>query len=516
MGKTSMPLLIKKFQSFNPAWLAFCASLLLSITALSFEVTIGTDAATYLDAARIFHEQGARAAFAYFDWAWFSVLIGWLHGLTGWSLEFIAYFFCVLLLAGACALMVDMIVRRVPGSAGWALLVVLAIPALNSQRGEIMREPGFWFFSFLALWLALHWQEKRGGWAWVLGMNAAVVLAVLFRLEAVILLPALMLWQALHLKSPAGWQRLCQISLLPIAGALLGFISIVTLAPVLLPRIGYYWSALNPHSLLAGFFAYSQQFAEHTLEQFSDRGAGRLAARDSSQILFAGLLFVLIWKFVKLLGVFGIPFLFRQGWAPLHRYWVQFQPLALTFGLYFLAMVLAFLKRLTVYGRYLSLLDLLLVPLLVMALMALAKRFPRAIKLLVAAGLVSLVANVVSTSGAAKKTHYIEAGRWLAEQTEHAQARHYFDDGRIAWYAGWGYQPTNRQMSREDAMSDARIGSFRYYVVEARPDAPWLLDWLARHEPWRVLAQFANRKGATIVVLGTCADTPDAPVCRQP
>jgi len=511
-----MPPLIKKYQSLNPAWLAFFASLLLSITALSFEVTIGTDAATYLDAARIFHQQGAHAALAYFDWAWFPILIGWVHGLTGFALEVIGYFFCALLLAGTCALLVDMIVRRVPGSASWALLAVLTIPALNGQRGEIMREPGFWFFSFLTLWLALCWQEKRGGWGLALAMHLAVLLAMLFRLEAVILIPALILWQVLQAKSPGAWRCLVQVALLPMVVALAGLIAVFTLDSLLLPRISYYWSALNPHTLFAEFFSYSQQFGDRLLEQFPDRGTGRIAARDSSKILFAGLFFVLVWKFVKLLGIFAIPFLFRQGWIPLRRYWLQFQPLALTFGLYFLAMVIFFVKRLMVYGRYASLLDLLLVPLLVMALMTLAERFPRAIKLLVAAGLVMLVANVVSTSTAAKKTHYIEAGHWLAQRSEHAQARHYFDDGRIAWYAGWGYQPTNRQMAREDAMSDARIGQFRYYVIESRPDAPWLMDWLMRHSEWRILAQFANAKRATIVILGTCADTPGAQVCRQP
>jgi len=508
--------LIKKIKSSNPAWLAFFASLLLSITALSFEVTIGTDAATYLDAARIFHQQGARAAFNYYDWAWFPILIGWVHGLTGFALETIGYFFCALLLAGACALLVDMIARRVPGSAGWALLVVLAIPALNSQRGEIMREPGFWFFSFLAFSLALCWQEKRGGWGLAFGMLVAVLLAMLFRLEAVILIPALMLWQMLQLKSPGGWWRLMQVSLPSIMVALTGLIALFALDSLPLQRVTYYWSALNPQALFAEFFSYSQQFGERLLEQFSDRGAGRIAARDSGKILFAGLLFVLVWKFVKLLGVFGIPFLFRQGWAPLRRYWLQFQPLVLAFGLYFLVMVVFFVKRLLVYGRYVSLLDLLVVPLIVMALMALAERFPRAIRLLVAAGVVTLLANVVSTSTSAKKTHYIEAGHWLAQQAGHAQTRHYFDDGRIAWYAGWGYQPTNRQMAREDAMNDAKVGTFRYYVIEARADEPWLIDWLARHSEWRVLAQFANGRRATIVILGTCAETPTAQICLQP
>jgi len=513
-----MPPVIQKIsqaiQSQNPARLAFFASLLLSAVALSFEVTIGTDAATYLDAARIYHEQGARAAFAYYDWSWFSILIGWVHGWSGVALESIGYVFCTLMMAGCCALWVDLVARRVPGSAGWALLVVLALPALNSLRGEIMREPGFWLGCTAAFWLALRWSDARGGWWLALGAQAAVLLAALFRLEAVVLMPALVLWQLLQVRQPGGARRLVQMALLPVGAALLGGVALLTLDAAPLARVHYYLNTGSSRAFFAEFMAYTQQFADINLEFFSDRGTGRIAARESGKILFAGLMFVQVWKFVKLLGPFGVPFLFRQGWSPLRRYWEQFQPLALAFGLYFLALTVFFLKRTFVYGRYISLLDVLVIPLLVMALMALTERFPRAIKLLVVAGLVAMVANVVSTSSAAKKTHYIEAGQWLAQQTQHAHAQHYFDDGRIAWYAGWGYQPTNRQMSREDAMRDERVGSYRYYVIEARPDEPWLTAWQARHPDWRVLAQFANRKGATIVVLGTCAATPAAPVCQ--
>jgi len=501
-----MPLFIKKISSLNPAWLAFFASLLLSITALSFEITIGTDAATYLDAARIFHAQDARAAWAYFNWPWFSILIGWLHGVSGFTLHGIGYFLCVLLLAGTCALIVDMVVRRIPGSAGWALLVVLSIPVLNIQRGEIMREPGFWFFSMLTFWLALRWQEQRGGWGQALLMQISILLAALFRLEAIVLMPALILWQALHIKQPGGWRRLWQISLLPTLVALVGVISVLALDPVFLSRVNDYLSAIAPRTLFTEFFAYSQQFAADMPTKFS--------AGDSGKMLFAGFMFVQLWKFVKLLGPFFVPFLFRDGWTVLRDYWLRFQPLALSFGLYYLVLIVFFLKQLFVYGRYVGFLNVLAIPLIVMAAMAIAKRLPRAVKVLAAVCVVIMIANVVSLS--AKKTHYIAAGNWLAQQVEYAQAAHYFDDGRIAWYAGWGYQPTNKSLSREEAMSDARVGSFRFYAIEARADEPWLRDWLARHPAWQILAQFSNAKHATIVILGTCTDTPTLSVCQQP
>jgi len=168
--------------------------------------------------------------------------------------------------------------------------------------------------------------------------------------------------------------------------------------------------------------------------------------------------------------------------------------------------------QLFINNRYSALLHWMAVPLAVLAMMGFARRFPRAVKALIALAVVMMLANVISLS--AKKTHYVAAGNWLAQHAKR-NTDVYFDDYRIAWYAGWGYTKLGVG-SREEALHGAHAATLRYLGLEAKPDEPWLLDWLARYPERRVLAQFANRKGATVVIIGSCADAPSAPLCQTP
>src|SRR5690606_22422417 len=193
-GKQQMQVIFTRLSRLSPVWLTFLASLALSLVAILGVAPVGKDAAFYLDIARQVSEQGAGAAQDRFNWPWFVLLLAGSHKYLGLPLEWAAYLWCVFFLAGTCALLVDVVRRRAPQAVWWAVLVVLAMPAFNEFRNDILREFGFWFFSALALWLALNWAE-RGGWWRALVIFPAILGAVLFRLEAVLLLPALALWQ---------------------------------------------------------------------------------------------------------------------------------------------------------------------------------------------------------------------------------------------------------------------------------------------------------------------------------
>jgi len=167
-----MRALIARFQTVNPVWLTFVASLVLSAIAVQFEVTIAKDTALYFDVARTFNEDGLRAAFARFNWPWMSVLFGVTQTLTGLPWEVIGRLWTALFMATGCALMVSLIARRAPQTAWWAVLVVLAMPAFNGFRGDILREHGSWCFSVLAMWLAFEW-DRHGGWVRALSDTTA-------------------------------------------------------------------------------------------------------------------------------------------------------------------------------------------------------------------------------------------------------------------------------------------------------------------------------------------------------
>jgi len=492
-----MFLLINRIKTTNPALLAFVASLLLSLIAFQFEVTVGKDAALYLDIAKLFNEEGLRSLFSRHNWPWFSLLLAISHNLTGLSLETLGYLWTALFMALCCALWVDMLVRRVPGSAGWALLVVLAMPAFNQFRGDIIREQGFWCFSTMALWLALRWEE-RGGWKLALLAQLSILLAALFRLEAVILMPALVLWRMIQLRSQNGLLRLVQITWLPVLTTIGGLLALLTIDKQFLSRLINYLYTINPVHLLAQFNRISEQIAG-LLEKYS--------ADDSGKILFFGFLAALIWGFIRLLGPFIVPLLLPSGVKSIRPYWQRFQPVALAFIFYFVVLMIYFIYHLFINGRYTSFLNMLALPLALLALMAAAERFPRAIKALGLVCIGVMLANVISLSP--KKTHYIEAANWLKEQALPADERttFYFEDGRIAYHAGWGYPGSDWQPTEIMLKNNAK--HFRYWVFEAKADVPWLLTWFKQNPDYKILAQFTNGK-KTVLIIGDCGENPVA------
>lgn len=466
-----------------PVWLAFFGSLLLSLIAVMGTATVGRDAALYIDVAQQVTEQGPDVAWAAFDWPWFSLLLAATHSILRLPLELSAYLWCGLFFAGTSALMVDCVRQRSPDITRWACLVMLAMPAVNAFRNDIIRECGFWFFCTLALWLALRWHA-RGGWLRAAFIHMAIVAAALFRLEALLLIPALALWQLPGLWSSSRRLSFFQFSLLPVVGLL-----VVSVTGVLLSaRVVLYLDMIEPHGVFASFQMLCDQFANSLINKYSQDEAGR--------IIFFGILATMTITFVKLMGPFAVPFILRRNWGVLGIYWRDYRPFAWAALLYLVVLVLFFIKQQFMNARYMSFLNLLFVPVLAMALAAFAREFPRLGKGLVVLALLVMLSNVISTG--AGKTHYIEAGRWMSAHVE-SDAPTYFTDGRISYYAGRGYvMPV---LTQEEAISPAHAGDYRYFVIEAKGDEPWLNEWLAAHK-LRILEHFANRKGATVVVIG--------------
>lgn len=466
-----------------PVWLAFFGSLLLSLIAVMGTATVGRDAALYIDVAQQVTEQGPDVAWAAFDWPWFSLLLAATHSILRLPLELSAYLWCGLFFAGTSALMVDCVRQRSPDITRWACLVMLAMPAVNAFRNDIIRECGFWFFCTLALWLALRWHA-RGGWLRAAFIHMAIVAAALFRLEALLLIPALALWQLPGLWSSSRRLSFFQFSLLPVLGLL-----VVSVTGVLLSaRVVLYLDMIEPRGVFASFQMLCDQFANSLINKYSQDEAGR--------IIFFGILATMTITFVKLMGPFAVPFILRRNWGVLGIYWRDYRPFAWAALLYLVVLVLFFIKQQFMNARYMSFLNLLFVPVLAMGLAAFAREFPRLGKGLVVLALLVMLSNVISTG--AGKTHYIEAGRWMSAHVE-SDAPTYFTDGRISYYAGRGYvMPV---LTQEEAISPAHAGDYRYFVIEAKGDEPWLNEWLAAHK-LRILEHFANRKGATVVVIG--------------
>lgn len=471
----------------SPVFVAFLGSLLLSLVAVLGVVTVGKDAAFYLDIARQASEQGAGVALGRFDWPWFVLLLAGTHKFLGLPLELVAYLWCGFFMAGTCALLVDVVRERAPQAVWWAVLVVLAMPAFNEFRADILREFGFWFFSVLSLWLALRWQISRS-WAKAVGLLLSILAAALFRLEAVLLLPALALWQLPALRLPAQRVGALQLYflLIGLAGlSVLGLLAAVQLFDFPASRMIYYAGLLSPQQLLESFNALAEQFGNSMTYKYSRDEAG--------QIVFFGLLAALLIKFFQLLGPFFLVLLDRFSWARLSGVVLRFSLFGWAALLYFFVLLLFFIQQQFVNARYLSFLNLLVVPFVALLMVACAERWPRVKHAFVVIALLVMVANVVSLG--AKKTHYVDAGRWLSDHVP-LQARIYYDDGRIAYYAGRGYPFSPPLQSVLNAPEQ-----FDYLLIEADGDEAWLVEWLGQHD-LQVLERFANRKNDTVLVVG--------------
>ncbi|WP_295485053.1 hypothetical protein [Accumulibacter sp.] len=470
-----------------PVTLAFVASLLLSLVAVGDEITVGRDATLYLHAAQQALALGPGAAFQVYAWPWFSLLLAATHWLLGLPLEVAAYLWCALFMAGSCALLVALTQRALPASGYWACLVVLSVPAFNQFRDDIIREFGFWFFSILALWLALRWLE-RGGWLRAGLLQLAIVLAALFRLEAVIVFAAVGLCLLGELRTRDGWLRLLQINALPLAALVMAAAVLLAGDGLSQPRVAYTLSLLDPHRLWERFDLMATRFAAAALEKYS--------WDDARQIVFLGLSGTVLLKFVTLSGPFALPLLYRGSWPLLADFWRWLKPLACCWLLYFCVLLVFFVQERFVNSRYVSFLHWLAVPLLTMATVLFVQRFPRFTKLFVVLVMAVMVHNVLPSG--AKKTHFREASAWVAEHTQPSDAI-FYDDSRIAYYAGRGFPMTG--LTREQAMLPEQAQRFRYFVMQAKPDDPDVQRWLSEQHK-RVLRQFANRKGQTVLIIG--------------
>lgn len=158
-------------------------------------------------------------------------------------------------MAGTCALLVDCVQQRLPTAGYWAVLVVLAMPSFNTFRSDIIRELGFWFFSTLALWLALAWWT-HGGWLRALAIQLAVIAAALFRLEAIMLSGALTFWLLPGLGCRAGWLRLLQLNALPLLCGILALGVLAGMSGASQGRVGHYLMLLDPRQIVGLFTSF--------------------------------------------------------------------------------------------------------------------------------------------------------------------------------------------------------------------------------------------------------------------
>lgn len=428
-------------QRIGAVRMTFVVSLLLSWVATQSKL-INRDGIYYLDTARTILEEGIGAAMRVGEWNFFPLLVAALAATTPLNVGDAAYFLNALLLAGTCALLVAWIRHREPAAAWVAVLVVLAMPAYNQYRSDILREYGFWFFSIASFWLAMRWHETSR-WRDALASQLALVIAMLFRLEAAVFFLALALWQLGAAPRGVRLWRASTICAAPIFFTFIAAVLVGTSLVELPARYSYYLQAANPLQKLALFQGASERFFEHVL-------VIKYSREEAAYVLFFGLLSIIPVKFINLLGFLAVPLAYLLYKQPSRAMLARWQPLPWAFLVYALMLAAFVTHQFFLSARYVSMLNLLVVPVATAGFTLLAARFPRWKILMFALAGTMLVANVVSLSP--RQTHIVAAGRWLAEQTEETP-RVCLDSARIAYYAGW-HGSTVTKETNLDAMLD--------------------------------------------------------------
>ena len=466
---------------FTPTRTAFLASLVLSLIAIATSPSVNRDGMLYADTARAFLADGISGANAIFNWPFLPILMAFIAKTTGLGLDNSGYLLNALFFAGACSLLVACSQRIYPEAAWPICLALLSLPGPNHYRDEILREYGCWFFSLLAIWLAMLWSELPR-WRTVIAAQAALAIAALFRPEAITLFIALGTWQ-LH-TAPRGQKirRALAICGLPILGLC------ILLLLFLSGKLG------TGHRLATEFSRISIARFDVKAKALAD-SLIPYARNQAGTILFLGSLATVPLKYIKQFGIFIIPTLFilftPEGRKALARN-TLFNWLFLT---HLLVLCVFVVDMQFLAGRYVALLHLLSAPVIGYGLALLLQRLPRWKGVIVALTIGVMLTNVVTFSS--KKNYYAEAGGWLSMNAVES-TRVYVETDAVAHYAGWRLTRRTKSEHREELTNALAEQRYDLVILEKDQDEQ-LPDALLKNNGFQIVARFGNPDDIQII-----------------
>lgn len=473
----------------SPVAMTFMLSVALSLASLSYRASMNPDGMVHIMTGRIFIEEGFAAALKFFDWPFFSILIGIVGKVLPISYEAAGHLLNILMLSGACALMVKITQRYVPNSAWLACLVVLALPGLNENRHEVMREDGAWFFLILAIWLAIR-APKQINLLNAAGPSIALFLAFLFRAEFVAFYPPLILWQWYALKENRNVANTVRLFILPFSVlVLIAFAFSLFNLDENLKRLSNFLSIIDLNALQAEFDKRADIIGKYVMD-------ARFGQDGNNPVLAWGLIGYAFNSFLEMCYALAIPLTVGIYWKlKKNKSFAPFGWLFFTFSLVIIAFVF---RRYFLSDRYTAPLAILCIPLITYGMHLLYSQKKRMAAYFITGLLVlNMLDNIISTGDQA--THLVQAGEWLKEHRipEHET---YIDFARIAYHADWvKYNfkfDTPNQARRDRAYQNPKIR----YITLWRHQSDEELKWL-EGKNLELMAEFTNSKGRKVLIL---------------
>jgi len=303
MNLAEMRVIISQRLVDHPFVVGVVFSLLLSTLLTSLNPLFNNDGVLYLRAAEAFSSKGIDAAVQLYPRPFYSVLIGFVHQLTGLDFILSAHLLNTVLLAGlVCSF--TMVAGEFSEKKRIYLLAVLTLitfAGLNQYRHYIIRDFGYWTFSLAAIGCFLkHYRNLN--WLFFAGWISCTALATLFRPEAVVLF-LLPLCRLLDYRLPERCLMIYYRQVITVAIFVLALMWIVGGAL----SVNLYQELFNAVSSELEFFGHVQggRFAEAT-KLFGEQVLNRFSDEYARPALAAGLGYIFFAKFFNLLGAVNL------------------------------------------------------------------------------------------------------------------------------------------------------------------------------------------------------------------
>ena len=487
-------------------WLALSVSLLLSLWANVVDDVINDDAIRYLTAAAAMLQGDWSLALQTYKWLFYSATIALTSTLSGLSLLNSAYllnaFFNAWLVIAFLAL-----VRLLGGdrtTLWFALLVILAFPAVNAMRADLIRGPAFIALLLSACYafiLYVRDGQKHHNIIAIVGF----MLATFFRIEGLVYL---LMTQA-YLLGPGRDQRQRGLARLIALTALLLLVLVVSAS---------WWFAPTQELLgSSGLFTQPAQFFSASWGQIGHAFEYRLQVIEEHILVrhsssYSALL-VLFWSALSIVFlevVHALHYLYFVLWLvawrggelfpearlyPIWRFLVLIS-LPILFGFVMLRWFLS-----TRYVTSIALLLLLATPFLLASWL---RKFgeSRIRKALFWFVIVLIVVSGIKSLDMTNHKHYLrEAATWMNNNLP-ADASVYINDHILAYYFDRDISARPYQSDWPSFMSDASLAraGTQYGAINIKRANAEFAEAISTTLKRKILAVFPNEKGSRVIV----------------
>lgn len=297
------------FLNFNQIrLLTAVSSLVLSVLAFYFNDIINRDGVMYMEMVEAYLDGGLQAMASIYDWPFFTMLVAWFSKGLSLPTELAASGLnCILFVIFTDALL--LISRRILPNLQQvtiAGILILCFYSINEYRDYIIRDIGYWAFSTLALYQLIQYLDKPG-LKYALLWQVCAMVALLFRIEGMVLLLVLPLFVLFSQPTRAGLTKLLQLNSLLIPVTLIVSTAALTATGWVeaFDKLSNYLAYLNTEAL--------QQQLEQRLTILEEKVLHPFSAEYSGLILFSGLFVMLLYKLLEGLSI-GYTLLLILAW----------------------------------------------------------------------------------------------------------------------------------------------------------------------------------------------------------